>query len=125
MRAQNLRPGFKNYHSCQQFSQFVTDAILQRIETRAIRVWGRVGEVRPPHLVLPLMIEWQKPRLCIDARFVNLWMIDTPVSLERLVGVPRFVYSNSHMSKIDDTSGYDNILLSHHSQQYFCIEWQG
>ena len=107
----------KNYHSCQQFSQFVMDAILQRIETGAIRVWGRVGEVRPPHLVLPMTIEPQKPRLCIDARFLNLWLIDTPVSLERLVGVPRFVYSNSHMSKIDDKSCYDHILLSHHSQQ--------
>ena len=116
---------FKNYHSCQQFLQFVTDAILQSIETGAIRVWGRVGEVRPPQLVLLMTIEPQKPRLCIDARFLNLWMIDTPVSLERLVGVPRFAYFNSHMSKIDDKSGYNHILLSHHSQQYFGIEWQG
>ena len=108
---------FKNYHSCQQFSQIVKEAILQHIETGAIRVWGRVGEVRPPHLVLPMRIEPQKPRLCIDARFLNLWMIDTSVSLERLVGVSRFVYSNSHMSKIDDKSGYDHILPSHHSQQ--------
>ena len=69
---------FKNYHSCQQFSEFVTDAILQRIETGAIRVWGRVGEVRPPQPVLPMTIEPQKPRLCIEARFLNLWMIDTP-----------------------------------------------
>ena len=116
---------FKNYHSCKQFLQFVTDTILRRIETGAIRVWGRVGEVRPPHLVLRMTTEPQKTRLCFDARFLNLWMIDTPFSLERLVGVPRFVYSNSHMSKIDDKSGYDHILLSHHSQQYFGIEWQG
>ena len=37
----------KNCHSCQQFSQFVTDTILQSIDTGAIRVCGRVGEVRP------------------------------------------------------------------------------
>ena len=29
------------------------------------------------------------------------------------------------MSKIDDKSGYDHILLSFDSQQYFGIEWQG
>ena len=29
------------------------------------------------------------------------------------------------MSKIDDKSGYDHILLSVDSQQYFGIEWQG
>ena len=34
---------FKNHHSCKQFSQFVTETLLQRIETGAIRVWGRVG----------------------------------------------------------------------------------
>ena len=52
-------------------------------------------------------------------------MVDTPFSLETLVGVPRFVYPNSYMSKIDDKSGYDHILLSFNSRQYFGIEWQG
>ena len=51
-------------------------------------------------------------------------MVDTPFSLETLVGVPRFVYPNSCMSKIDDKSGYDHILLSFDSQQYVGIEWQ-
>ena len=46
-----------------------------------------------------MTIEPEKPRLCIDARFLNLWMVDTPFSLETLVGVPRFVYPNSCMSK--------------------------
>ena len=41
------------------------------------------------------------------------------------MGVPRFVYSNSHMSKIDDKSGYDQISLSHHSQQYFGMSGKG
>jgi len=29
------------------------------------------------------------------------------------------------MSKIDDKSGYDHILLFRHLRQYFGIEWQG
>ena len=116
---------FKNYHSCKQFSQFVTDSILQRIETGAIRVWGKMGEVKPLHLVLPMKIEPQKPRLCINARFLNFWMIDTPFSPETLVGVPRFVYFDSPMSKIDDKSGYGHSLLSCDSQQFFGIEWRG
>ena len=91
---------FKNHYSCKQFSQYVTETILQRIESGAIRVWGKGGEVASPHLGLPMKIEPQKPRLCIVARFLNLWMVDTPFSLETLVGVPRFVYPNSCMSKI-------------------------
>ena len=126
MRVRNPRlEFFKNHYSCKQFSQFVTETTLQRIEPGAIRVWGKVGEVAPPHLILPMTIEPQKLRLCIDARFLNLWMVDTPFSLETLVGIPRFVYPNSCMSKIDDKSGYDHILLSFDSQQYFGIELQG
>ena len=49
-------------------------------------------------------------------------MVDTPFSLETLVDVPRFIYPNSYMSKIDDKSGYDHILLSLDSQRYFGIE---
>ena len=71
---------FKNHYSCKQFSQFVTETILKRIETGAIRVWGKVGVGAPPYLVLPMTIEPQKSRLCIDARFLNLWMVDTPFS---------------------------------------------
>lgn len=51
-------------------------------------------------------------------------MIDTPFSLETLVDVPRFIYPNSYMSKIDDKCGYEHILLSFDSQRYFGIEWQ-
>ena len=95
---------------------------MERIESGAIHVWGKLAL---PHLVLPITIEPQKPRLCIDARFLNLWMVDTPFSLETLVGIPCFVYPNSCMSKIDDKSGYDHILLSFDSQQCFGIESQG
>ena len=34
---------FKNHYSCKQFSQFVTETISKRIETGAIRVWGKAG----------------------------------------------------------------------------------
>ena len=32
---------FKNHYSCKQLSQFVTETILQRIESGEIRVWGK------------------------------------------------------------------------------------
>ena len=76
-------------------------------------------------IINPLTVEPQKPRLCIDARFLNLWMADTPFSLDTLAMVPRFVYRGSFMTKIDDKSGYDHILLSEDSHQFFGIEWQG
>ena len=79
----------------------------------------------PPHVVLPLTVEPTKPRLCIDARFVNLWMKDSPFTLDRLSDVPRLVYKGSFMTKCDDESGYDHLLLSESSQTYFGFEWGG
>ena len=56
------------------------------------------------HLVLPLTVEPSKPRLCLDARFLNLWMRDAPFSLDKLSDVyfVCFVYPNSFMTKCDD-----------------------
>ena len=52
-------------------------------------VWGRVGEVTPPHLVLPLTVEPSKPRLCHDERYLNLWIRDLPFRLDHLPDFPR------------------------------------
>lgn len=116
---------FKNHRSCEKFKDFISQTLTERIHSGAVRTWGEVGKVDPPWLVLPLTVEPNKPRLCVDARFLNLWMRDTPFKLDTLVSVPQFVYPGSYLSKIDDKSGYDHVLLSEDSQQYFGIEWKG
>ena len=86
------RKTFKNRPPCKQFVNFISETLSQKLKTGTVAVWGKVGEVQPPHLVLPITVEPSKPRLCIDARFLNLWMKDTPFSLDKLIDVPRFVY---------------------------------
>ena len=116
---------FKNHPSCKKFADFITETLNQRINSGAVTIWGKIGEVAPPHIILPITVEPVKPRLCIDARFLNLWMKDTPFSLDKLIDVPCFAYRNSFMSKIDDKSGYDHVLLTKKSTEYFGIEWGG
>ncbi len=82
---------FPNNKSCQPFVSFVRKTLLDRLKTGAISLLGRVGSVRPPHLVLPLTVEPLKPRLCHDARYLNLWMRDMPFSLDHLSDLPRYV----------------------------------
>ena len=36
-----------------------------------IKVYGKIGECSPPHLVLLLTVEPSKPRLCHDEHFLN------------------------------------------------------
>ena len=116
---------FSNNLSCKQFTDFIAEAILSRLQSGAVKVWGRVTEVDPPFIVLPLTVEPTKPRLCIDARFVNLWVRDNPFSLDTLVDVTRYVYQNSYMTKCDDKSGYDHVLLQTASREYFGFQWSG
>ena len=91
----------------------------------AVRVRGKVGETDPLYFVLPLTVEPSKPRLCLDARFLNLWTKDSPFSLDRLTDVRSYVYQNSFMTKYDDKFGHDHVPLTESSQQYFGFQWAG
>ena len=44
-------------------------------------------------------------------RFLNLWMEDKPFTLDTLNDLPRYVAKDSYQTVLDDTSGYDHILL--------------
>lgn len=89
------RASFPNSKSCQVFSQFITETILERVTNGSLLVWGKVGEVPPPHLVMPITIEPSKPRMCHDERFLNLWIRDLPFSLDLITDLPRYVHKNS------------------------------
>ena len=116
---------FSNPKSCAPLAKFIADTILQRLSTGAISVWGKVGEVDPLHLVMPLTVEPSKPRLCNDNRFLNLWMDDRPFSLDHLHQLSLYVSKDAYQTVCDDKSGYDHILLATSSRKYFGFEWNG
>ena len=86
-------------------------------------VWGRVGEVTPPHLLLPLTVEPSKPRLCHDEQYLNLWIRDLPFRLDHLPDLPRYVLPGHFQTSFDDKSGYQQVLLLSSSRTYFGLEW--
>ena len=110
---------FQNNISWKPFSSFISHTILDRLATGAISLWGRLGEVSPPRVVMPLTAEASKPRLCNDDRFINLWTVDKPFKLDLLPGLPRYVHKDSYQSVTDDKSGYDHILLTPNSRTFF------
>ena len=116
---------FSNSISCKPFVKFISDTITDRLAAGAISVWGKVNEVEPPHLVMPLTGEPTKPRLCNDNRFLNLWIKDTPFHLDSITALPRYVSPSSFQSVCDDKSGYDHILLSPSSRTHFGFQWAG
>lgn len=116
---------FPNNRSCFPFSSFVTKTILERVTNGSISVLGRVGEVSSPHLVMTLTIEPTKPRLCHDERFLNLWIVDLPFSLDKVTDLPRYVGHKHFQTVFDDKSGYDHVLLTPRSSTFFGFEWEG
>ena len=109
---------FSNSISCKPFVKFISDTMTDRLAAGAISVWGKVNEVEPPHLVMPLTGEPTKPRLCNDNRFLNLLIKDTPFHLDSITALPRYVSPSSFQSVCDDKSGYDHILLSPSSRTW-------
>ena len=97
--------------------------VLDRLSTGAISLWGKVGEVDPPHLVMPLTVEPSKPRLCNDNRFLNLWIADRPFQLDHLRDIVRYTPLDSFQTICDDKSGYDHIFLKESGRKYFGFQW--
>lgn len=116
---------FQNSPICQDHIEFIQNTLLDRVRNGSMSVWGRVGLIDPPHLVMPLTIEETKPRLCHDERFLNLWIVDKPFLLDTLKEVPRLVEKDSFMTSVDDKSGYDHIFLSESSRKYFGVQFGG
>ena len=74
----NLQKIFPNENICRQHVEFIKAELYERILNGSVSVVGKVGEVQPPIIVMPLTNEPPKTRLCYDFRFVNLWTVDNP-----------------------------------------------
>ena len=92
---------FPNSKSCEEFTDFISSTISQRLANGSISLWGKVGECTPPYLVMPLTVEATKPRLCHDERFLNLWVKDSPFTLDYISNLPRYVGKDSFQTTID------------------------
>ena len=86
---------------------------------------GRVGEVLPPRIVIPLSIEPSKPRLVLDQQYLNCLMKHYPFKLDQVLNLPRYLGKESYHTKLDDKSGFDHFLLSEDSRTLVGAEWGG
>ena len=116
---------FQNASNCRQHTQFFNNEILSHLQSGAISLVGKVGEVGLPHIVSPITVEPTKPRMCINLMYLNCFMKDTPFNLETLVDVPRTVEGGSFLTKLDDKSGYDNVCVTNSSRKLLGFQCGG
>ena len=115
----------ENSRSCAQFSDFISTTILQWVSAGVLSVWGEIGQVSPPYLVLPLTFEPSKPRLCHDERYLNFWIKDLPFKQDHLSDLPRYVLPGHYQTTFDEKSGYRHVYLHPSSRTFFGLYWQG
>ena len=116
---------FQNASNCRQHTQFLNNEILSRLQSGAISLVGKFGEVDPPHIASPITVEPTKPRMCINLMYLSCFMKDTPFNLETLVDVTRTVDGGSFLTKLDDKSGYDNVCVTNSSRKLLGVQWGG
>ena len=116
---------FPNSKSCLDFEEFISCTILDHVKNGSLLVWGKVGSVQPPHLIMRITVEPTKPRMCHDERFLDLWIKDLSLSLDYISGLPRYVSKSHYQTTFDDKSGYDHIRLSSDSFTFVGLEWKG
>ena len=114
-----------NAKVCEQFRNFITDTVVDWVDAGVLAVWGRVGEVTSPHLVLLLTVEPSKPRLYHDERFLNLWIKDLPFKLDHLPDLPRYVLPGHFKTSFGDKSGHQHVRLHPSSWTFWLgMEWR-
>ena len=116
---------FRNHNSCETYSQFIADTLMSRIENGSVKLLGEVGSCDLPKVIMPIVIEPSKLRMCHDERYINLWVKDCAFSLENLRHVPRLVSKNSKLFCTDEKSGYDHLRIREEDQTYFGIAFGG
>ena len=58
-------------------------------------------------------------------RFLNCWIKDSPLKLDYITDLIRYVGPNHMQTTFDDKSGYDHVRLHPRSFTFFGIEWKG
>ena len=110
---------------CNEFKDFVTKTILQRLKEGSIKWLGRVGVDPPPRVVNALSVEPTKPRLINSMRAVNLFCQDHPFMLTPLSEIVQHIPPKSFFTGMDDTQGYKHLSLTPESYQFCGFEWGG
>jgi hypothetical protein len=104
--------------------QFVDAQIAKNLASGAIIRWrdhvGYHPHTSPkPHLILPLGVEPDKPRLIWDGRYLNLWQREVPFTMESLSSVPNLVLERGYMWTLDHHSGFHHVPILTDEQTYF------
>lgn len=101
------------------------EPLLDKVANGSFLIWGKVGDADPPQLVIPIIIEPTKPRMCHDESFLNLWIKDYPISLDYITDLSRCVFYGHFQTTFDEKSEFDLVRLHPSWSTFFGFRWAG
>ena len=93
--------------------------------SRLLSVGAIAREATPPTILLPLGVEPDKPRLILDARFINLWCPSENMQYETLRHFQQGINQDDWLFSLDHKSGYHHVPLTESSWHYVGFQWEG
>lgn len=82
---EELTPAAFDNHVPREFEPWVTEQIEKLLASSVIQKWSSVADTTidpKPHMVMPLGVEESKPRLFLDARWLNSMMRHIPFAMD-------------------------------------------
>ena len=116
-----------NYISGKTHAREIGQHLEERLRNGSLELLGRVGQVPPPRIVMPLVMVTgtRKNRLCHDERFLNLFMAKKQFKLDTLPLIPATLPHGAFMTNCDEKSAYDGVSLSPNSREFFGVQFGG
>ena len=112
----------KNNKSALEHAQFAEKAILELVSKNLVTEMQK-----PPHCVNPLSVSAphdKKPRLILDLRHVNSYIVKRKVKFEGVIEGLNFAKIGNYMVKYDLTSGYHHINIHPDFFTYLGFSWK-
>ena len=117
------RRHFPNYID-KEWYPWVTEEVWSLVRKGVVVVRDEALFGTPyPEIVAPLLLEEAKPRLCMDASYLNLFCEDRKFSMDGVAKVPVVGWEGMFQYSLDHKSGYFHVPLHRSSWKYFGFKW--
>jgi len=119
------RRHFRNYVS-EEWFPWVTNEVASSVKKGVVVKWNLdcFGSATP-EVVAPLLVEEEKPRLCYDGSYLNLFCEDRKYSMDGVAKVPVVGWEGMFQYSLDHKSGYHHVPLHKSCWKYFGFKWNG
>lgn len=118
---------FEN-HVPKEFESWVSEQIAKLLASSVIQKWSSVADISvdpKPHMVMPLGVEPSKPRLFLDARWLNLMMRHIPFTMDGVGKVAQVAWEGAFQATLDHASGFHHVPVDRASWKYLGLLWEG